>query len=268
MRKTILTALATSMLAMGVGCSKAPSGGATQPAAGNAGRVNVYMYSEYIDPEITKAFEQATGLAVNLDVYDFTEEMIAKLQQAGGTEQYDVVVLSDHAIPVLVKLGLIQPLEHDRIANINNVSERFRNPAYDPGSKYSLPYQWGTMGLMYNKKKLPEFKATWATCFDEAAQPGPVLLIDSMRDTFAAVLKYQGKSVNTRKPEDLKAAQELLLKAKRSPKLLGFEPGVGGVGKIVSGDAAVAIVYNGDALRAMQDEKNAEAKNLDFVLPK
>jgi spermidine/putrescine transport system substrate-binding protein len=265
MRTTCLFAvLSTIVAAIGMGCTKAPSAGTTsQPATSDAKEVSVYMYSEYISQDIRDEFEKVTGYKLRVDVYEMTEEMIAKLQQAGGTEQYDVVVVSDHAIPVLVKLGLIQPLEQNLVPNMKNVAERFRSPSYDPGSKYSLPYQWGTMGLMYNKEKLPDFKPTWAACFDEAAQPGRFVLIDSMRDMFAAVLKYQGKSVNTRKAEDLKAAQELLLKTKKSPKLVGFEGGVGGKDKVVTGDAVLAVVYNGDALRGIE-----ENKKLDFVLPK
>ena len=228
-----------------------------------AKKVNVYMWSEYIDPKIPEAFEKETGLKVRIDVYESTEDMQAKLQQAGGDRQYDVVVASDHVIPVLAKLKLIQPLPADKIANKANVAERFQNPSYDPGSKYSLPYQWGTMGLIYRKDKAPQLEASWAAVFDEAKQPGPFVLIDSMRDMMAAALKFQGQSINARKPEQLKAAGELILKAKKSPKMVAFEGGVGGKNKVASGDATLAIVYNGDAIRALDEDKN-----LEFVVPK
>lgn len=226
-------------------------------------QVNVLMWSEYIDRDMLSDFEEKTGLKVRVDEYETTEEMIAKLQQAGGTKQYDVVVASDHAVPVMAKLGLIQPIDAELVPHRANVMEWFQRPAYDPEGTYSLPYQWGTMGLMYRTDKVPDLRASWATIFEADAQPGPFLLIDSMRDMLAAALKYQGKSVNSREPDELRAAGELLLAAKKSPRLVGFEPGVGGKHKIVSGDAVLAIVYSGDAIRAMEEDANVA-----FVLPR
>lgn len=298
MNITIRVLLSFSVaLALLAGCDRASEPGkpapATQPAGGTAAkpadaatsaketekaaadekadeavppgkRVNVYMWSEYIDPEILEAFEKETGLKVRLDVYESTEDMQAKLQQAGGDRQYDVVVASDHVIPVLAKLKLIQPLPADKIANRVNVAEQFQNPSYDPGSKYSLPYQWGTMGLMYRKDKAPQVDPSWAAVFEEDKQPGPFVLIDSMRDMMAAALKYQGQSINARKPDQLKAAGELILKAKKSPKMLAFEGGASGKNKVASGDAILAIVYNGDAIKAVEEEP----EKLEFVVPK
>lgn len=263
MKSTMRVLLAIGIVsAMAGGCSKSETA-STQPAAGK--QVTAYMYSEYIDPEIVKAFEDETGLKLRIDVYDSTEEMMGKLQQAGAAAQYDVMVVSDHAIPILVKLGLIKPLDKARIANAKNVDKRFADPPYDRGNKHSLPYQWGTVGLMYRKDKVTDKEPSWSWIFDEARQPGPFVLIDSMRDMMGAALKAQGKSVNSRKPDELKAAGELILKAKKSDKCLGFEGGVGGKNKVVSGDAVLAIVYNGDALRAITEDKSG---NLDFALPR
>jgi spermidine/putrescine transport system substrate-binding protein len=243
-------------------CSKSPTLPSSQPT-GKPTPLAVYMYSEYIDPEIPKAFENLTGTKVRIDVYEATEEMMAKLQQAGGVSQYDVVIVSDHAIPVLAKLGLIRALDRTKLPNIKNVSERFRDPPYDPGSRFSVPYQWGTMGLMYRKDKVAAMEPSWAMLFDPTKQPGPFLLIDSMRDMMAAALKYLGLSVNSRNPQELKRAGELILRTKKSPKALGFEGGVGGKNKVVAGEAILAIVYNGDAIRAIDEDKD-----VDFVLPK
>ncbi len=226
-------------------------------------QVNVYMYSEYIDPEICKAFEKKTGIKVRIDVYEETEEMMAKLQQAGGVSQYDVVVVSDHAIPVLGKLRLIQPLDHGQIPNFKNLSKTFTNAPYDRGNKFSVPYQWGTVGLMYRKDKIAKLDPSWGLFFDPAKQPGPFVLINSMRDMLAAALKYEGHSVNSRKKEELRSAGKLVLDAKKSEKCLGFEGGVGGKNKVLAGNAVLAIVYNGDAVRALDEDKN-----VGFALPK
>ncbi len=243
------------------GCSRSSDTAASKPSA--ARQVNVYMFSEYIDPAIPREFEKATGLKVRIDVYEAPEEMMAKMQQAGGAEQYDVLVVTDHAIPVLAKLGLIRPLDPAKVPNRVNVAERFRSPPYDPGGRYSLPYQWGTVGLMVRKDRVRDLEPTWAVVFEPERQPGPVVLIDSMRDMLGAALKYQGHSLNSRDRRELQAAGELVLRAKKNAKTLGFEGGVGGKNKVVSGEAAVAIVYNGDAVRAADEEPN-----VGFVTPR
>jgi spermidine/putrescine transport system substrate-binding protein len=264
MRQMLLAAL-TAAVALSAGCSKSPTGTtapASQPAEPGK-QVNLFIWSEYIDPDLLPEFQKRTGMSVRMDVYEATEDMIAKLQQAGGAEQYDVVVASDHAIPVLAKLGLIQPLDLARIPNAKNVAPRFQKPTYDPEGRYSLPYQWGTLGLVYRKDKVPALEASWSVLFQADKQPGPFILIDSMRDMMGAALKYHGKSLNTTIPGELKAAGEMLIAAKKSSKFVGFEGGVGGKNRVASGDAVVAMSYNGDALEAM-----AEDPNLAFVTPK
>jgi spermidine/putrescine transport system substrate-binding protein len=240
-----------------------PAPAATPQTGAAPKEINVYMYSEYISPEQIQDFEKKTGLKVRLSVYEATEEMLAKLQQAGGVSQYDVVVASDHAIPVMARLGLIQPIDPARVPNKKNITENFANPPYDPGNKYSIPYQWGTMGIMYRKDKVASLDPSWSVFFDEARQPGPFVLIDSMRDMMTVALKYKGHSINTRKPEELRQAGELILQAKKSPKMLGFDGGVGGKNKVVSGQAVMAIAYNGDVVRAMDEDKNVA-----YVIPK
>ncbi len=249
------TVAALLALAALLGCSEAEKAKA---------RVTVYMYSEYIPPELPKEFEKQTGIPVRIDVYENTEEMMAKLQQAGGVSQYDVVVVSDHAIPVLARLKLIQPLDAAKVPNAKNVSEQFQKPPFDPDGKFSLPYQWGTMGLIYRKDKVPQpIEPSWSLVLDPEKQPAPFVLIDSMRDMMAVALKSSGASVNSREPNDLKRASELILKAKKSAKCLGFEGGVGGKNKVADGSAGLAIAYSGDAIKAC--EENAK---LAYVIPK
>ena len=250
--------VAIGLVLAGLLCSAcSESGKAPKP------RVTVYMYSEYIDPELPKEFEQRTGMPVRIDVYESTEEMMARLQHAGGMRQYDVVVVSDHAIPVLARLGLLQPLDAAKIPNARNVAEQFKKPPYDPESKFSLPYQWGTVGLMYRKDRIPALEPTWALLLDPAKQPGPIVLIDSMRDMMGVALKSLGYSLNSRKAEELRAAGQAVLTAKRSAKCLGFEGGVGGRNKVADGSAFLAIAYSGDAIKAIE-----ENKGLGYVLPR
>ncbi len=240
-----------------IACSGGEEGRSAEGEAspgGPADEIRVYMWSEYIDPAIPEEFEKATGIPVRIDVYEDTETMIAKLQHQSGDRVYDVVVASDHAIPVLAKFGLIRELDLAKIPNAANVGPRFQNPPYDPEGKYSLPYQWGTVGLVYRKDRIPDFEPTWALLFDPARQPEGFVLIDSMRDMMSVGLKSLGDSINSTDPEEVKAAGDLILEAKKSPKCLGFEGGVGGKNKVAGGMASLAVVYSGDALRAREED--------------
>lgn len=230
--------------------------------AAPARELNLYIWSEYIDPEIIKAFEKQTGSKVRVSLYESNEEMIAKLQ-AGGAGQYDVVVPSGFVVPSMVQLGVLQPLDQGKIPNLKNLAPSFKSPAFDPGNTYSAAYQWGTVGLIYRKDKIKGFEPTWALIFDEKRQPGPFMLIDSPREMMGIALKYLGKSVNSKGPDDVKAAGKLIADTKKSKKSLGFEGGVGGKNQVVAGTAVAAIVYNGDAIKAEE-----ESKSTAFVIPK
>ena len=231
-------------------------------AADRDQQVKVYMYSEYIEPGMPAEFEKLTGLKCKIDVYENSEEMMAKMQ-AGGAGQYDVVVVSDVNVPAMVNLKLVQPLDYARIANAKNISDHFKTPPFDPGAKYSLPYQWGTVGLIYNKEKVKTSNISWGLIFDEKQQVGPYVLMDSMRDMIGIALKYQGHGMSSTSKDELKSAADILLAAKKGKHSLGFEGGVGGKNKVAAGEATMAVVYNGDAIRAV-----AEDPKLGFAVPK
>ena len=144
------------------------------PLASAAEELRIFTWSEYMDEEKMPAdFEAKFGIKVRLDIYENNEEMVAKLQ-AGGVSQYDIIVPSDYIMPVLINQKLIQPLDHAKIPNLDNLKPLFRETSYDPGNKYSVAYQWGTVGLMYRKDKVSEDAVkSWSVLFDPAKQPGP-----------------------------------------------------------------------------------------------
>ena len=228
--------------------------GCTKPAPKT---VTVFMWSEYIDPELLERFQKETGLEVVLDTYENTETMMSKVASAG--DQYDVVVVSDHAIRTMSGKGTFRRLDLSRIPNAKNVAARFRNPAYDPEGRFSLPYQWGTIGIIYRADRLPDFEPGWAALLDPARQPGPVVLLDSMRDLMAAALVFKGYSPNTRSADELKAAGDAL-SAARGKRMIGFYGSPDSVGKVLAGDAWLAMAYNGDAVSRLDD-------NTDFGVP-
>jgi len=230
-----------------------------------ADELKIFIWSEYMDEEnMPKDFEKATGIKVRLDLCESNEEMMAKLQ-AGGVSQYDIIVPSDYIMPSLINLKLIQPLDHSKIPNLKNLGAKFKETTFDPGNKYSAGWQWGTVGLMYRKDRIKDADAqSWSIIFDPQKDPGPFALIDSVREMMGIALLYQGSDFNSVNPKELKAAADLLIQTKKRPSCLGFKGGVGGKNDVVAGAAAAAIVYNGDAIQAIDEDP----KNLGFVVPK
>jgi spermidine/putrescine transport system substrate-binding protein len=261
MLKTCLT-LAVSLLL----CLSLAATSAKRPVERATEDLHILIWSDYIDPDLVKAFEASHDCHVKLDVYEETEAMLAKLQVGGGSGQggFDLVVASDHVVPVLAKLGLVQALDLSKVPNAGNVDARFVRPAYDPKGEWSLPYQWGTVGLMYNRKKLGEIKRSWGVVFSAGERKGKFMLLDSPRDTLGAALRFGGQSVNSREKAALQAAGKAVLEAKGDERCVGFDGSVANAKKVITGQADIAMVYNGDALNAIKDSKS---EDFDYLVP-
>lgn len=233
----------------------------------DAAEIRMLIWSEYIDPELVEEFEQKSGHKVVIDVYEETEAMIAKLQATGVKSGYDLIVASDHAVPVLAKLKLIRKLDATKIPNSKNVSPQFENPAYDPEGAYSRPYQWGTVGIVYNRRKLANPPTSWNAILAPADKSPAFVLIDNMRDMLGVALKMHGRSVNEADKSKLQDAARSVLNAKKHAKCLGFEGSVAGCKKVIAGEADMAIVYNGDALNAIAEAPEESQDHFDYVVP-
>lgn len=254
MRKVLLLSLALLLVWAAI---------ASVASAADSKEVKLFIWSEYIDPEIPTQFETETGIKIRMDLYESNEEMMGKLQ-AGGVNQYDIIVPSTYIITPLVELGLLQKLDKSKLPNLVNLDPKFISQEFDPDNEWSVPYQWGTVGLMYRKDKLANYENTWAQVFDPAKNPGPFALIDSSREMLGIVLVYLGYDFNSMEPKELKEASDLLVKTKQRSECLGFKGGVGGKNDVVAGVAHAAIVYNGDALRAVSEEPEV----LGYAIPK
>lgn len=214
-------------------------------------QLHVFIWSEYIDPQIITAFEKQFGCAVTLDLYEDNESMMAKLA-GGGVNLYDLVVPTDYLVPAMAHRGLLAEIRHENIPNLKNINPRFANAPFDPGNRYSVPYQWGTGGLYIRKPKDKPVDETWGLIFDPAKQPGPFLLVDEIRACFAAALKYKGYSLNSTDPKELMEARDLLIAAKK--RSLGFEGTVGAKNRVLAKAAVLAMVSNGDAVRGTKED--------------
>jgi spermidine/putrescine transport system substrate-binding protein len=214
-------------------------------------KLNIFIWSEYIDPAIVTAFEKQFDCKVSLDLYEDNESMMAKMA-GGGDALYDIVVPSDYVVPAMIQRGLLAPLRQEHIPNLKNIEWRFINQPFDPNNQFSVPYQWGTDGLYLRKRKDHPVDESWALVFDPARQPGSFLLMDDMRLCFGAALKYRGHSVNSTDPKELAEARDLLVEAKK--RSLGFEAGIGGRNRVLAKGAVLTMAMNGDAIRGVKED--------------
>ncbi|MEI6082931.1 MAG: spermidine/putrescine ABC transporter substrate-binding protein [Verrucomicrobiota bacterium] len=216
-------------------------------------KLNVYIWSEYIDPKIIEQFSKEFDCEVTVDLYEDNESMMAKLQ-GGGTSLYDIVVPSDYIIPALIKNSLLAPLRKENVPNMKNLDPQFAGREYDAGNKYTAPYQWGTVGLYVRRKPGETIDETWGIIFDPKKSIGSFLIIDDARAAIGAALKYKGYSLNTTDKKQLKEARDVLIEAKK--RSLGFEGGVGIKNKVLAKVCRVGMVYNGDAVRGTKEDKD------------
>lgn len=230
------------------------------PGWAAAPRLHVFIWSEYLDPAVVRDFEQQFHCEVVLDLFEDDGAMMAKLQ-AGGAGMYDVVVPPDSRVPALIRLGLLAPLRPERLPNLRHIERRFLNLPFDPDNRHTVPYLWGTMGLLVRPTSDRPAPDSWAAVFEPQGPSGKLVLLDSARDLIGAALIYRGRSANSTDPVDLRVARDLLLAAKR--RALGFDGTVGAKNKVLARQADTAIVYSGEGVRAMSEDPGTT-----YVIPR
>ena len=218
--------------------------------------ISVYNWGDYIDVETLKQFTEETGIEVIYEVYETNEDMYAKI--ANGGSSYDVIFPSDYMVERMIGEKLLQPIHWENVPNAANIDERFLRMSYDPESAYSIPYTWGTMGILYNTQMVEETPVSWQTLMDPNYEMD-MLMLNSPRDTLGIALVMTGHSLNSTDPADLEDAKQLLIQQK--PMVLAYV--VDEVkDKMIAGEAAVALVWSGDATFCMD-----ESDELDYVVP-
>jgi spermidine/putrescine transport system substrate-binding protein len=264
---SILVGVLACLLAL-AGCSSKkedkPGPAQEPPKPATPTELNLLIFSEYIDEKIVSDFEKLAGVRLRITTYESTEEMEGKLSYGGADSQYDVVVAASQTLARLARKDLIRPLDHAKIPNLKNLDARFSGAAFDDGNKYGVPYQWGTVGIMYDKKKLPSLEPSWSVMLDAKRPAGTFVLLDEMRDMLGVVLKYKGHSSNSTVPDEIREAGRILQDAKASSKCLGFKGGVGAVQDVKAGSADMAVVWNGYAVKEVAEDKERFA----YMIPK
>ncbi len=263
MKKIVALTLATSVAA-GLflsGCAMNESGSTSESSSGaDSGKreVNVCSWGEYIDRSLETQFEEATGIEVNYTVVPSNEELYSQLQTGGVN--YDVIVPSDYMIARLIAEDRLQKLDYSKIPNYEKIGEQYKNLSFDPNNEYSVPYTWGTLGIIYNTTMVDEPITSWGAMFSDD-YAGNVLLIDNSRDAFAMALYYLGYDVNTTDEAQIREAYELVADAKARGVYAG--QGMDEIFQIMEGgNLAIATYYAGDFLTMY--EANPD---LAFVIP-
>jgi len=232
-------------------------------AGRNAGKpvVNVCSWGEYIDESLIEQFEQETGITVNYQTAESNEALYSLLKSGAG--DYDVVVPSDYMISQLIEEDMLEELDYSNIPNFSLIDERFKNLPYDPENKYTVPYTWGTVGIIYNAAVVEDPITSWNVMFNDD-YAGNVLMFRNSRDAMATALLYLGYSINTTDEAQLREAQQLLVNAKRRGVYQAFVMDEI-FGKMEGGNAVIGSYYAGDYL-SMADNQ-ADGVDLAFTVP-
>ncbi len=219
--------------------------------------INVYNWGDYIDETVIEDFENETGIKVNYETFATNEDMYVKIK-AGGNN-YDVAIPSDYMISKMSREDMLHKINFDNIPNYKYISEEFKGLQYDSNNEYSVPYMWGTVGILYNKTMVDEPIDSWDALWDEKYEK-QIFMLDSQRETIGVALQKLGYSLNTRNLDELEEAKEELIKQK--PLVLAYV-GDEVKDKMINGEAALAVVWAGDAV--FMKEENPD---LEYVVPK
>lgn len=219
--------------------------------------LNVYNWGDYIDETVLADFEDETGIKINYETYATNEDMYIKLKQSDSS--YDVAFPSDYMIEKMIKEDMLLAFDTAGLSNYGSIDDNFKNLGFDPENAYSVPYMWGTVGIIYNTSLVEENLDSWNDLWNPAYE-GEILMLDSIRDSIAVALKKTGYSMNAVDEEALEAAKTALIEQK--PLVMAY---VGDEVKdmMIGGEASLAVVWSGDAIVMME-----ENEDLAYIVPK
>ncbi len=279
MKKVLLIGVMALLLALAA-CGGGPSGGpgaageptAAAPADGEvqlADELSVYNWEDYIDEQILRDYEERYGVRIVYDTYASNEDLLTKLQ--AGASGYDVIFPSDYMVSQMIELGLLAEIDVSAMPNFANIGAEFKDPPYDPGNRFCIPYQWGMTGIAYRNGRFAEPPDSWAYLFDPAKlaalAPDGINVLNDQRELLSAALFYLGYSPNTTDRTELEAARDVILAAKPYWKTFNSEDYYSTL--MVSDEIVLSHAWSGDAAQAYwatYDEATGEGNWL-FTVP-
>ncbi|MYM56323.1 ABC transporter substrate-binding protein [Thalassovita mangrovi] len=246
MKKTILHAAAASALAL------------SAMGAHAEGKLNIYNWGNYTNPEMIKKFEAEYGVEVTLDGYDSNETMLAKVKE--GSTGYDIVVPGDYMVAIMIGEGLLAEIDASGMENFKNMDPNWVDVYWDPGRKYSVPYQWGTTSFTVDSAVYGGDIDTLELIFNPPAElKGRINMLNDMNDVINAGLRYLGHPRCNSNPEQMKELLALLTKAKADWRTMDYSV----IEKLTSKDVDLSQSWNGAAMRA-----RADRPTLKYAYPK
>ena len=239
------------------GCGGNPSADAIEKYGSDI--LKVYNVGEYIGEDVISNFEKEFGVKVIYEVFDSNEMMYTKLQ-AG--DSYDILVPSDYMIERLIKENALQELDLELIPNISNLAEQVRNMPYDPENTYSVPYFWGSVGIVYNKNNVDQadLEAEGWNILKDTKYAGKIYMYDSERDAFMVAFKALGYSMNTQNEDEIQAAYQWLMEQRQTMDPIYVIDEV--IDGMMNGNKDMAVVYSGDAATIL-----SENEDMGFFMP-
>lgn len=233
--------------------------GCGSSGSGENGEVIVYNWGEYIEPETITMFEEETGIKVVYDEFETNEIMYPKVE--AGATAYDVICPSDYMIQKMIDNDLLAEINFDNIPNVKNIGQQYfeQSKEFDPENKYSVPYCFGTVGILYNKTMVDEPVDSWSILWDEKYADN-ILMQDSVRDAFMVALKLNHFSMNTMDESELQIAKNTLIEQKPLVQAYVIDQVRD---KMIGGEAALGVIYSGEAIYTQR-----ENPDLEYVIPK
>lgn len=275
MKKKVLAVSLTSLTACSAlllsGCGGNAAGSSSADNGGNRSGSNelyVYNWGEYIDEDVIDQFEEETGIKVIYDMFETNEEMYPVIE-AGGVN-YDVVCPSDYMIQKMRENDLLAEINFDNVPNLDQIDPTYleMSKSFDPENKYSVPYTWGTVGILYNTKRLEELgmdvPTKWSDLWDERLD-GEILMQDSVRDAFMVALKKDGYSMNSDNEDELQQAKQDLIDQKPLVQAYVIDQVRD---KMIGGEAAIGVIYSGEMLYIQNEVRDLGLDyDLKYVIP-
>ena len=234
----VITAMLVTMLA---GCG-------SKSSEGKNGELNIFIWTEYVPDSVIEKFEKETGIKVNVSTYSSNEDMLAKVKsESEGT--YDIVQPSDYMVEQKASQGMLEELKTDELKNLSNIGESYLNPSYDPGNKYSVPYQGGVAGIAVNTSKVKKDITSYDDLFDSSLK-NSIVALDDYRAVIGMTARSMGYSMNETDPAVLSKIQDKLLTLKNNVKLYDSDSPKSA---LISGDCTVGYVWSAEIALAMEE---------------
>lgn len=242
----LLTSLALCATSL-VGC-----GGGDSASASN-GELNIFVWTEYVSDASIQAFEKETGIKVNVSTFSSNEDMLAKFKsESEGT--YDILLPSDYAVEYLIAQDKLMELDKEKLPNMANINPAYLDPSYDPGNKYSMPYEGGVACIAVNKKKIDKEITSYADLFDPALA-GQLVVLDDYRAIIGITARSMGYSMNETDDAKLAEIQEKLLTLKDNVKLYDSDSPKSA---LISGDCTVGMIWSAEVALSMDENPDIE----------